>query len=418
VCPVCVKSKTYPVRNETCSRECADESQRRIAEGKAEALKPIETVTLSDDSWRFDLKKTRIASLEELVAAFKVDLTEWKVKEFKCNKWEGWGFKKSVKKDGGAWIRESSEVHVQPLFQINATFLPKREIQNARAELLSLKEYAKKNAPRAPRAVPVLPTGNMLEINIPDLHVGKLARGKETGYKNYDVHLAVECHDEALEGLIARSAAIKYEEILYVVGNDLLNSDDVEGCTTAGTSVSNDGRYKKTFKVVRHMVTRAIERLRAIAPVRVVMVEGNHDRLSVWHLGDSLECHFANYTDVKIDNSETTRKYHKFGKVMLMLTHGDKGKKLDKPLLMATEQRKMWGGSKFCEVHTGHLHSEQVWEKHGVKVRVLPSLCSEDDWHSQNEFTGNIRSAIAYQWNKNAGLIGTTVYNLTDDEEE
>jgi hypothetical protein len=131
-------------------------------------------------------------------------------------------------------------------------------------------------------------------------------------------------------------------------------------------------------------------------------------------LGDSLECWFHNYADVKIDNMPRYRKYHRFGNVLLMLTHGDKGKKNEYPLLMATECSKDFGETKFREAHVGHIHQTRLEEKYGVRVRTLSALCSPDDWHAEQGYVGNLRSAEGFIWNRNEGLIGTVVYTDVD----
>ncbi len=103
-------------------------------------------------------------------------------------------------------------------------------------------------------------SGLMLEINIPDLHVGKPAWGKETGGKNYDTKIAVSTFFSALSTLLDRVSHFKFEQILMIVGNDLLNADDIEGRTTAGTYVNTDGRYHKTFTTTRKSsIDRCIE---------------------------------------------------------------------------------------------------------------------------------------------------------------
>jgi DNA repair exonuclease SbcCD nuclease subunit len=175
--------------------------------------------------------------------------------------------------------------------------------------------------------------------------------------------------------------------------------------------VNTDGRYQKTFVIARKMIVRCIERLREIAPVKVLVVPGNHDTRATWHLGDSLECYFHRYDDVEIDNNPTPRKYFQHGNVMLMFTHGDKGKRTDYPLLMATEQRAMWGATKYRETHTGHTHMTKMDEQHGIRVRVLPALCPPDAWHSENGFVGNLRSAEGYVWNNVEGLVTQVFYN-------
>jgi DNA repair exonuclease SbcCD nuclease subunit len=162
------------------------------------------------------------------------------------------------------------------------------------------------------------------------------------------------------------------------------------------------------------MLTEAIERLRQVAPVDVVVVPGNHDTLSTWHMGDSLECLFSKCEDVSIDNAPLMRKYYEFGKVMLLLTHGNKGKLADYPLAMAAEKPEMWGRTKHREAHTGDKHQLKVHELHGVKVRITPALCPPDAWHSESLFVGNPRSAEAFIWHKDEGLVGTATYTVPE----
>ena len=75
-------------------------------------------------------------------------------------------------------------------------------------------------------------------------------------------------------------------------------------------------------------------------------------------------------------------KYYEYGQNMLMFTHGDKEKPADMPLIMATEQPRC-----LLELSTasscGHLHKEMVNEYRGIKVRFLPSICPNDEWHKQ-----------------------------------
>lgn len=359
-----------------------------------------ETSEVVGDTWNITLPKTRIHTLEQLLDYCEVDLSIWEVERFLVNKWE-MGYKDIV-----------HVAHTTELFQVKATLKRKIEVIAVRNEIADMKAQAMREA-RVPEAIerPVKASGNMLEVNIPDAHFGKLAWGVETGYENYDTKIASATYMRAVNTLLDRVKGYKFDEIVYVVGNDLFNSDDLESRTTKGTIVTTDGRYHKTFYKVRHTITETIEMLRKIAPVRVVMVPGNHDNLSVWHLGDSLECWFAKYKDVTIDNLPTYRKYHQFGNVMLMFTHGDKGKRTDYPILMATEQSRMFGETKYREAHTGHTHMTKLDEQHGVRVRVLPALCPPDDWHAENGFVGNLRNAEAYVWNKDEGLIGMAVYS-------
>lgn len=291
--------------------------------------------------------------------------------------------------------------------------------QKIQEELSALRELGRTQAkvyPKIERSKEL--TGNLLEINIPDAHFGKLAWGVETGGRPYDVKIAIEMYKRAARSLINRatSSGVKFDKILYVVGNDILNANDSENKTAHGTIVTTDGRYHKTFRKLRETIQEIIEELRLIAPVDVYMVYGNHDTLSAWHLGDSLECSFAKCDDVLIQNTPTYRKYFEFGKVMLLLTHGDKAQRADYPLLMAHEQPEMWARTMHREAHTGHYHSTKLEEYHGVRVRILPALCPADDWHSENGYVGALRNAEAYWWNAEEGLMAIFMYN--DDSQD
>lgn len=285
------------------------------------------------------------------------------------------------------------------------------------ADLEQLKTIAKENSPLPSVTYPPKPkTGNLLEINIPDAHLGKLAWSLETGYESYDTKIAEEMYRRAQSTLLDRSRHYDYDKIVIVMGNDILQSDNMLSQTTRGTFVSTDGRYHKTFYKACKMLIDCIEQARKVAPVHVVTMPGNHDRLAAWHLGHALECYFYRYNDITFDNDPTARKYVEWGVNMLMFTHGDTGDKTDYPLLMAAEQSAMFGRTKFREVHCGHTHETKTLEKHGVRVRVLPALCPPDEWHAANGFVGNQRNAEAYIYNDKEGLIGTVIY--TDQSQE
>lgn len=364
-----------------------------------------ESSEVKGDTWTISLPKTTICTEAQLIKHCKIDLSKWEIERCIFNKWD-MGYKD-----------KHDEAHSLPLFQVKAFCRLKRNVVDAREELEDLKTLAKRISyspftykKKADRS------GYMLELNIPDVHFNKLAWNIETGGAAYGLSEAEEIFMRAFETLLDRSNAYTFDEIWFVVGNDLLNADNSEGQTSKGTPVSNDRRYKQAYKVVRTCIVRCIERLRAIAKVKVkvILVPGNHDRETIFHLGDSLECYFHDKQDVEIDNSPTNFKFHRFGRVMLMFTHGDKGKKVNYPLLMATQQPEMFGATEFREAHIGHWHGTEVAESHGVRIRTLPALCAADDWHADNGLVGNKRSAEAFAWNAKEGIVGTAVYSVVE----
>ena len=367
---------------------------------KSEEKVLAETSEIIGEKWNICLPSTRISTLEELIAFCKVDLSIWTVERWVANKWEV-----GAKNDEGA-------LATTPLYQVKATFIRKQNIVEAKLEIEALKTDAKEAA-KKPAKLPAhfKDTGLMLEISLADAHFGKLSWRAETGHESYDTAIAEQVFLRAVDTLLSRAKGYKFNYILFVVGNDLLNSDNELGQTTKGTFVSTDVRYQKTFLIVRRTITACIEKMRLLAPVQVLMVSGNHDNLSVWSLGDSLSCYFNKYPDVTIDNAPISRKYHQFGKVLLMLTHGDKGKRSAYPLMMATERPEAFGQTMFREIHTGHTHQTKTEEQFGVRVRVIPSLSPPDAWHAENGFVSNQRNAEAYVWSKTEGLIAQFYHN-------
>lgn len=352
----------------------------------------------------------RVKSLADLVRVCEIDISEWEVERFVCNKWE------TAAKVGP---QDTATVAVTPLYQVKAWLKRKVGIMAARQEIAALLEDAKRRiVVRAPAVINRTASGHLLEPSIPDLHVGKLAWANETGWENYNSKIAERIFEDALSALLRRTASFQCERILFPIGNDLLHSDTKQGTTTAGTPLDNDSRYHKSFALVRRMMTRAIDTLRAVAPVHVIVVPGNHDTLSAWHLGDSLECYFHRCKDITIDNAPAMRKYYQWGKVMLMLTHGNRGKLADYPLVMAAEQPEMFGATVHREAHTGDKHQLKVQEHHGVRVRISPALCPPDAWHAEHHFVGNARSAEAFVWHREEGLVGTANYTVAPTKKD
>lgn len=377
-------------------------SQAQPAAMAPAAAVATESFEVSGDSAELSTKvPERVQSLDDLIRVCKIDTDEWEVERFVCNKWE------MGSKDA------EGEARITPLYQIKAWLKRRVRLIAARSEIAALLADAKRQVPaRSPLILKRQASGVMLEPSIPDLHVGKLAWGEETGSENYDSKIAERLFEDALSNLLQRTAAHRFERILLPVGNDLLHADTKQGTTTSGTPLDTDSRYHKSFLIARRMLTRAIDHLRSVAPVHVLVIPGNHDTLGAWHIGESLDCYFHKCKDVTIDNAPTMRKYYQFGKVMLMFTHGNKGKLSDYPLLMATEQPKMFGETIHREAHTGDKHQLRVQEHRGVKVRISPALCAADAWHSEHHFVGMARSAEAFVWHREEGLIGTAHYTV------
>ncbi len=281
--------------------------------------------------------------------------------------------------------------------------------------LSDLKEDLKKLVPPPAKGV-VKPVkgGRLLEIAAFDLHLGKLGYAPEVG-ADYDIKIAREVYFSAIRELVAKSLKQgPISRILFPVGNDYLTIDSDSNETTAGTPQDTDSRFTKIYREGRKILVEAIELLRQIAPVDVMVVAGNHDHQSMFHLGDALECWFHAHKDVKIFNEPIGRKYYRFGKVMLCFCHGHLEKHDKLPQLAAVEQPEMWAATTSREWHLGHWHHQVVKEHMGTIVRILPSLSGSDRYHHDHGYVGAKRIAQGFLFNEETGLEAT--FNSTPVE--
>lgn len=255
-----------------------------------------------------------------------------------------------------------------------------------------------KEVSQEPRIDPVA-----YEISLPDIHYGKL--------HNLTLEEVEEEYMAVVEDLWRKAAGLDIERFILPIGNDGMNSEGLRGTTTKGTPQQDSAGWKETFRGYWQLMVRAIDFLKDRSPVDVIVVSGNHDFERMFYIGDVLAGWYHNDPNVTVDNSYESRKYYEYGTNMIMFTHGDKEKPADMPLIMATEQPEMFARTRCREVHCGHLHKEMVNEYRGIKVRFVPSICPNDEWHKQMGYEAK-RTGQAYIWNKQRGLEGYLQTNV------
>lgn len=350
----------------------------------------------------------RIKTLAELAEVCEIDTAEWEVYKWKCVAWQT-----------GMKNPETNAPFYSQQFSVSAWMRLKPNVIAAKNEIEELRKRAEKYSPKYAPFVSKTPpskSGNMVEISIVDHHFAGLIWGKETGHGDWDLPIAQRTWNEALDALIEGTRHTKPESILLVVGNDQLNSDNRAGTTERGTPQRNDSRYQKGYGISRDITIQGVERCLTVAKKVIVMpVPGNHDPIATWHLGDSIRIWFRNNANVEVRNEPRSRKYIQHGVNMLMFAHGNAKKKLENyGRIMAAEEPKMWGATKWHEAHTADKHQRRLLEFEAYAVRILPSLRPPCDWSADEMLIGAMRAAEAYAWNKDAGLIGTACHSILD----
>lgn len=362
--------------------ECDFNESQPKNTGEKSSLKNI-----SDKEAIIEVNTYQITSLEELLERCKVNQDIWSVKNFIVNKW-----------DVGAKNSEG-KIETKALFQVKAWL--EKQVQKENLEKL-LENFVTEASKHSPKEFKIknntFSSEKLLLLNLPDFHFGKLCWAEETGGHNYDLKKAVRIFKETIDNLLAKVKNYSsYEKILFIVGNDLINSDNLVGTTTAGTPQDNDGRWFKTYKTVCSLVSETIEKLSQYAQVDVLMAYGNHDTTTCLTMGEYLKAWFRNNKNVNVLNSPASRKYYQYGKNAFCITHGNETKHTELPLTMATECT-FWNECTNREILLGHYHQNKVSENKGVKIRIFPSLSATDNWHSSKSYIGNKRigQALVY----------------------
>jgi len=252
----------------------------------------------------------------------------------------------------------------------------------------SLKDHSPKY-PKIKRKVQE--DGHLLVIDIADLHINKYATAELTGAE-YNSALAVERAIEGTKGLLKKSSGFNIDKILFVIGNDVLNTDNLLKQTTKGTAQDTDVSWYEAFLIAKKCYVECIELCLSIADVDVVHCPSNHDFMSGCFLAETLATHFRLSKNITFDCSPAYRKYYKYHNNMIGLEHGDKGKAANLPLVYAQTEPKLWYETKFRYGYLHHVHHSDVKQYQsskdyiGVNITYLRSPSSADIWHADSTY--------------------------------
>jgi hypothetical protein len=245
----------------------------------------------------------------------------------------------------------------------------------------------------------------VVEPDICDLHLGKLGYEPESG-ENYDYKIAKDRFNYIIDDVYARAKNMPVKKVLYPFGQDFWQINSKKGTTFAGTIVDADSRVQKLFTVGIEMHITAIDKLRELGPVSVVLVPGNHDEEISFYALMYLAAWYKDAKDVEVWTDIKSRKYVWFGINLIGFAHGhQEGKRILGN--MQVEAPEAWAKTKVREWHVAHKHRFQVQEENGVLVRELSSLTGKDAWEFGMGFTGAITRAQTFVWHKEDGLYAT-----------
>lgn len=245
-------------------------------------------------------------------------------------------------------------------------------------------------------------------VGLTDFHWGKYSDPKEN-FEPFDRQIAEHRLFTATEDVFRQVALLGRPEKLYVpLGSDFLHIDTDRGTTTQGTMQDMDGTPAEILESAFHLLESWINSLRQIAPVELVLMSGNHDRMAGVSLLMMMYALFKNAPDVTVHLDRTPRVYKAYGENLIGFIHGDGVKKTqDMAGLMAREAAEFWSGCPHKTIYTGHFHHEKTDTdtSYGVVRRQIPSLAGTDRWHALNGYVGAPKNLPVYIHDAKKGLV-------------
>ena len=267
-------------------------------------------------------------------------------------------------------------------------------------------------------------SGNLGLIANFDAHLGKLAWDVETSQGDYDIPIAIEEFNHVTDENLKRVAMFQPEKLIFILGQDMLHYENLEGVTPVGRNIlDTDGRLSKLQDAAIDVCVRNILKCRALAPVEVILVQGNHDSTSSLWLSKVLRAWFRDDEHVTIDCQPTLRKARLWGDTFIGFTHKIPPSKIAMAQAdFSIQFKELWGKAEYREILFGDQHKKMQWKTgsqvtHGaILFRQLTALSKIDYWHYEHMFTDAMPGGEAFVYSKDHGCIANFTewtYHLT-----
>lgn len=282
--------------------------------------------------------------------------------------------------------QHSTEDGTVPQYSITVKVRPKSDISVSELTGIINRDVKQKRLNRTSGALK-----HVLVVPMFDLHFGI------NNFKNMQPYL-----DEILTIINSHP----FEKIVIEIGGDILHSDFLKKTQTVrGTQLDHVDTIKAwqdAAEFVKGIIEPAIKNSKS---TELYAVGGNHDFSMQWGFIEMIK---AKYPQLSVFNPGSYRQVFTYGKVGILLAHGDTAKaRLSR--LFASEFPKEWASSIWREEHTGHFHTEVVKDENGAIHREFGTPKPNDGYEIKNGFTMNSKTMKALEYDENGLLAEYTL---------
>ena len=277
------------------------------------------------------------------------------------------------------------------------------EYDAADDHIKALIERVKGKAPRLARPSGRVNPRLMLEIPIPDLHLGMLSWNKETG-EDYDTKIATSLMVNGVRSILEESPMVA--KVLLVILGDYYHCDSRTGMTErSGNALDIDSRFAQRSRAGVMALHDVVELSAAAADqVELVIISGNHDWHSAKWLSLIMEGWHNHQKDrIIIRDAIKTREYVQHGNIMLVYSHGDTTKASKLASIAPAEQPLMWQKTIYRWGRLAHWHHRSCEDFPGITVETLPTMAAPEAYAVEHGLRSR-RAFVSYLWDSEYGL--------------
>lgn len=330
-----------------------------------------ETFEINKDGSQSSSRLVRLSSEQKknpkyLLEAHGFDPDEWELVNAKASEWTGYS------KQDGQFPQYASKITVKPKLNNFSFDMLEDWLKNVKPINTNIR-INKSN----------IKDKKMLEIPLFDAHFG---------ISDYEYYKTTQ------EKIFQKIASNQWEEILFIIGQDMIHNNDHRGRTANGTQiqvVDMERAWNDCRKFYEPLIESAINNSNR---VKIIYSKGNHDESISWSFVKFLG---ALFPSVDIDDSFVERKAHVFGKNFIGITHGDKARR-NLHNIFPIEFPLEWANATNREIHIGHLHTEDAKDVFGMVIRTLATRNRTDEWHKNMGFVGSHKRFMLFEYSEEA----------------
>ena len=231
---------------------------------------------------------------------------------------------------------------------------------------------------------PAQQTGLSVVVGPADFHWGMLSDPVETGH-TYDKPTARKRLRQTTEDLMGLLPSQPQEVVIAICGDFLHCDGGPGGRTSKGTPLDVDGSALEIMISGAEILREYVDTWAHVAPCRVVITPGNHDRRSSVALLMAALAAYRGSERVQVVADFKDRAYLDIGSTLACFSHGDKRAAKHMPAIFGAEN---WGRGSHRMSVTGHKHHMRSANEAGLWSFQMPSLTSPDAWHHGEGFGG------------------------------